>query len=189
MYPKTRSKVPSRFCSHPSNTGTTSCPLLYTWPLEGATVPTTSESANTKTALFILALFLMLLIVVRAGIHLLRPLLEFFLVVLLGQVMEAHPGEAHVIDRTVAESDPVPWIGVVPVGGGVVVPADDMNDRPRGKHRRDVVRVVVDEHPGKVVFCAAERLDLALDMDCLDAHPLAAVVHVRLEGLHDGGLG
>src|SRR5437660_4059786 len=158
MYPKTRSKVPSRFCSHPSNTGTTSCPLLYTWPLEPVTAPTTSDSANNKTALFNLT-------------HLFRPLLEFFLVVLLGQVMEAHPGEAHVIDRTVAESDPVPRIGVVPVGGGVVVPADDMNDRPRGKHRRDVVRVVVDEHPGKVVSCAAERLDLALDMDGLDAHP------------------
>src|SRR6266851_3324883 len=185
MYPKTRSKVPSRFCSHPSNTGTMSCPLVYTWPLDPVTAPTTSESANTRTALFIVAL--LVLIVVIACIHLLRPLLELVLVVLIGQVMEAHPGEAHVIDRTVAESHPVPRIGVVPVSGGVVVPADDVNDRPRGKHRRDVVRVVVDEHPGKVVFCAAERLDLALDMDGLDAHPLAAVVHVRLEGLHDGG--
>src|SRR3954463_12578653 len=106
-----------------------SCPLLNF--VEGSSVgscPTSRSAARMPGS----PLFIGLL-----------PRLRARLILGLVDVEQAHPREAHFIDRALAVSTPVARVRVVLVGGGVVVPRGDVNDRPRRQNRRDVVGVRV----------------------------------------------
>src|SRR5437763_1784947 len=52
-------------------------------------------------------------------------------------VEQAHPREAHLVDRALAVADPVARVRVVLVRGRVVMPRGDVNHRARGQERRD----------------------------------------------------
>ena len=103
-----------------------------------------------------------------------------------GHLVVAHPGEAHIVDRPLAKADPIVGIGVGFVADRVVVPADDMQDRSGRQQRLHIVFVQVNDVPSEIVFVdAAQSFDFigihaAAGIDSFQAHPLAAIVHVRL---------
>ena len=113
--------------------------------------------------------------------------LELRLVLLVGVVVPGDPGEAHLVDRAVAAADPVPRIGIA-LGRRVVVPADHVQHRARRIDRRHIVGIDADEVPVEAPVGAADLLGLVVRINQLDALPLAARVHVRLERGDAAGL-
>src|SRR5262245_50891356 len=149
---------PSGFRSQPSNAGTTS------WPeakrvcarVGVLTAKRTNASASRSQSHRFMGTGrskgrrmkakrrLLLLILTRAiGLQAIA-LGDLRFELLVGHVVVSEPVARHVVGGAVAEAHPIAWIGVVPVAGGIVVPADHVHDRPRWQQRRDVVGVVVD---------------------------------------------
>src|SRR3954470_16013980 len=89
----------------------------------------------------------------------LLPRFRARLILGLVDVEQAHPREAHFINRALAISNPVARVRVVLVGGRVVVPRGDVNDRSGRQNRRDVVGVRVRDVPAELVVAdAVQRL-------------------------------
>src|SRR5438552_6967397 len=97
------------------------------------------------TAVFINFLLLLLRGPSRAA------LLDLLLEVRVGQPDVVDPGETHVVDRTLTESRPVAWIGIVAVRGRVIVPADHVKDRVRRQQRLNIFSVVINNVPTELV--------------------------------------
>src|SRR6188474_1800356 len=152
-YPKTRSKEPSGLRIQPSKYGTTSCPLENfvagssvgsCCALSALKPSTTSAAAPSRTHLFI-------------GLQL--SLVHALLVLGVVDVEQADPRKAHLVDSALAVADPVPRVRVVLVGGGVVVPRGDVDDRPRRENRRDIVGVGIGDVPAELIVAdAVDRL-------------------------------
>src|SRR5438552_1740537 len=79
------------------------------------------------------------------------PRLDSLLIIGFVDIEEAHPREAHLVDRALAVAHPIPRIGVVLVGRGVVVPRGDVDDRSRRQDRRDIVRVRIRDVPAELI--------------------------------------
>src|SRR5262249_38620909 len=112
-----------------------------------------------------------------------------FSVVILADVGDIDPRVRHLIDSPVAKPNPLVWIGIVWVCGGVVVPRRYAYDRAPGQHRRRIIRIDVVVHPVEI-----ESVDIAqysggtVWQYRFDSHGLAAQVHVRLEVFEPGRL-
>src|ERR1044072_7442761 len=107
------------------------------------------------------------------------PGIELGLVLLVGEVVPGDPREAHLVDGPLAAADPVARIGIG-FGGRVVVPADDVQHRPRRIDRRHIVRIDADDVPVEAPVGAVDLFDLVVRINQFDALALAACVHVRL---------
>src|SRR5688500_4911621 len=111
---------------------------------------------------------------------------QLLLIFLLRQIDPPDPREAHLVDRALTVADPVLRVRVSTGVARVVVPADDVHDRPGRNQRCDIVRVVVNEVPVVIPVRAVDDLalhDLAgiRGINQLHALILAPDVHVRLE--------
>src|SRR5260370_41996495 len=73
-----------------------------------------------------------LLVLSLLGFVLVRAFLDLLPVFILRERIPTHPGEAHVVDRSLPERDQVVWIGIEPVRRGVVVIANPTRRRTRG---------------------------------------------------------
>src|SRR5438034_1540327 len=139
------SNEPSLLRIQPSKNGTTSWPELnlvcgIAVGKFGCALATPAKTSTNATATSLL-------------IRLLRSRRDALLVIRLLDVEETHPREAHLVDRPLAVADPVARVRVVLVRRGVVVPRGDMDDRPRGQNRRDVVLVRIGDVPAELI-CA-----------------------------------
>src|SRR5580704_10870250 len=72
------------------------------------------------------------------GLVLFLAFRDLLLVLLIGQLVPAHPREAHVVYRPLSERHQVIGIRIEPVGRGVVVIPDRMQDRPGREQRLQV---------------------------------------------------
>src|SRR5690349_39736 len=119
------SNEPSALRIHPSKYGTTSWPLshLVCGMAVGScwAVNVTPATAATIARLKPRARLLMRLL----------PRVDALLVIRFVDVEQAHPREAHLVDRPLAVADPVARVGVVLVRRRVVVPRGDVDDRSR----------------------------------------------------------
>ena len=87
----------------------------------------------------------------------------------------------HLVEAALPPPDPLRRIRVGAVGGGVVVPGGQMEDRAGGQHGRRIVGVDVVHMPVEVeVGHVAQHPDFTVGKDRFQRHRLAANVHVRL---------
>ena len=114
---------------------------------------------------------------------------DFLVEVVVAHVGDVDPRVGHLVDRAIAPANPLSRVGVALLGGRVVVPRGDLQDRALRKQRRVVVLEHVVVHPVELeVRDIAQHLLLAVGQDGFDHHRLAAQVHVRLEVLDPAGL-
>src|SRR5215203_2112768 len=78
---------------------------------------------------------LLLLLVLRRSLGLVPALSQCFLVLVVGELVVGHPGERHVIDRTLAKPGPIRGVRVELVPRRIVVPGDDVQGRTGGQQR------------------------------------------------------
>src|SRR5512143_3372382 len=96
--------------------------------------PAGAPASRPHPGLLLLLLLLLLLGGLLRALGLAR--LEFRLVFVVRHVVPADPREAHLVDGALTVADPVLGIGVRLVRLGVVVPGDDVENRPRRDERR-----------------------------------------------------
>src|ERR1700687_2317942 len=86
-------------------------------------------------------------------VHLFRLSLDRFMlgdpffIVIFSDVGDVHPGVCHLVDGARAPAAPLVRVGIVRIGGGVVMPGGNADDRSLWQHRRRVLRVNVIIHP------------------------------------------
>ena len=101
-------------------------------------------------------------------------------IVILAQIDEIRPADRHVVYGATTPADPSSRIRVVAIGGGVVVVRRDVQNRTGGEDRW--IFVGVDDLPVEVVAVdMGQQLAAAVEMNRLQQHRLAAVVHVGLK--------
>src|ERR1700693_1192485 len=104
------------------------------------------------------------------------------LVIFVADVGDVYPGVRHLIHCAIAPSDPLVWIRIVAISGGVVMPGGHMDDGAFRQHRSCIVGVDVVVHPVEVeMIDVADHLSGAGGQDGFEGHGLAAQVHMRLE--------
>src|SRR5207302_2374189 len=110
---------------------------------------------------------------------------QFRLVLLFGQVVPTDPGKSHLIDGAACPGpNPVLRIRVEPVAGGVIPPADDVQQRPGRHDWRHARIVVVDGMPVVVPPGAGDRFsfDGLARVDQFKTLIFPANMHMRLPG-------
>src|SRR5260221_288663 len=147
------STVPSAFLIQPSKYGTTSWPLTNF--VDGSSVGSCRASPAATPA--------SVTPITTASAHLfighLFSVGDALLVLGFVDVEQAHPREAHLVDRPLAVADPIARVRVVLVRRRIVVPGGDVNDRPCRQNRRDLVGVRVRDVPAELIVAhAAEGL-------------------------------
>src|SRR5262245_33434432 len=100
------------------------------------------------------------LLVCRKPLLFRLSLFDLLFVLFVGQIVVAHPSECHVIYSPLAERDEVFRIGIELVIGAVVVPGNDMQQRPSRKQRLLVFSIEIYEMPGELIIThTAESFD------------------------------
>src|SRR5579863_4759345 len=101
----------------------------------------------------------------------------------LVEIVQADPGETHLVDGALTAPHPVFGVGIVLVIVGVVVPGGHVNDRPCGQQRSHILGVWIRDAPAELVIAhATERLGLR------GSGTRRIRPHVRIDGLHALGL-
>src|SRR5262249_37649031 len=90
----------------------------------------------------------------------------------------------HLINRSIAISNPLVWIGIIWIRCGVVVPGGHPYHRAFGQYRSRFLSIYIVVHPIEIESVdVAEYLDRAVRQDRFYAHCFSTQVHVRLEVL------
>src|SRR3990172_5909235 len=176
-------REPSGLRVQPSYAGWTLCPELnfsslvaISWPWAVMARPANRMSAAANR--------IRLLIRIAE----LRAFSDFGFVVGLFEVRPRDPRKTHFVDRALPVAAPVPWIRIRSVRLRIVVPQGSVQHGASRQQRADAVGVVVDLVPVEVPSHAVELQGGVGRQNRLEAHPLADVVHVRLDGRDLHGL-
>src|ERR1700730_9753569 len=94
-----------------------------------------------------------------ASLHQFLPGGHALLVIGLVEVVQANPGETHLINGPLPAPHPVLRIRIELVVIRIVVPGGDVNDRAGGEQRGNILRIVICNAPAElIVTYATERL-------------------------------
>src|SRR3984893_17754014 len=102
----------------------------------------------------------------------LDPLLE----VVLREVSDGDPGEAHLVNGPRTAADPVFRIRIPPVVGRVVVPAGDVDDGARREKGRHVVAIRIRDVPSELIVA-----DTTQSLDPRRTRPCRVGANIRVD--------